>query len=166
MINRRVNFLLEPYLIRNFEESDISEMYLSWLNNKDHVKFSSQKLQSHSQESALRYLAKFKNSENLFLSISWKSTPIGTSTFYFSPNSSSLDIGILIDPKFAGLGHGKKIWGSLLEIAKSFPEVKTITAGTHVENQAMLKIFASHGMREHVNRLAGLPNHRYFTLEI
>ena len=85
---------------------------------------------------------------------------------YFSPNSSSLDIGILIDPKIAGLGHGKKIWGCLLEIARTFSEVKLITAGTHEENCAMLKIFVSHGMLERSNGLTGLPNHRYFTLEI
>lgn len=166
MIDRQISVFEEQYLIRNFEESDITELYLSWLNNKSHLKFSSQKLQSHSQESALRYLSKFKNSENLFLFILWNVIPIGTSTFYFSPNSSSLDIGILIDPKMAGLGHGKKIWGILLEIARTFPEVKSITAGTHEENQAMLKIFASHGMLESPGGLIGLPNHRYFVIEI
>jgi len=166
MFNRKIDTKSGEYHIRNFEKSDITLLYLSWLNNKDHLKFSAQKLQNHSQESAVQYLAKFRNSENLFLSISWNSTPIGTSTFYFSPNSSSLDIGILIDPKIAGLGHGKKIWGSLLEITRTFPEVNSITAGTHEENQAMLKIFASHGMLERLNGLNGLPNHRYFTLEI
>lgn len=166
MLNRKINTHSGEYYIRNFEESDITAFYLSWLNNKNHLKFSSQVLQSHSQESALQYLSKFKNSENLFLSIAWNGTAIGTSTFYFSPNSSSIDIGILIDPKIAGLGHGKKIWGILLEIARTFREVKSITAGTHEENHAMLKIFTSHGMFERLNGVKGLPDHRYFTLEL
>ena len=166
MTSRQISVFAGEYYIRNFEKSDINESYLSWLNNKDHLRFSAQRLQSHSSESALQYFATFQNSDNLFLAISWNTTSIGTSTFYFSPNSSTVDIGILINPKFAGSGHGKKIWGCLLEIARTFSEVNSITAGTHEENHAMLKIFASHGMLERLKGFTGLPNHRYFSLEI
>lgn len=166
MTSRQISVFAGEYYIRNFEKSDINELYLSWLNNKDYLRFSAQRLQSHSYESALQYFATFQNSDNLFLAISCNTTPFGTSTFYFSPNSSTVDIGILINPKFAGSGHGKKIWGCLLEIARTFSEVNSITAGTHEENYAMLKIFASHGMLERLNGFTGLPNHRYFSLEI
>ena len=67
-------------ILRPFTACDIDEVYISWLNDSDVVRFSNQRFQVHDKRSCLRYLASFKDTANLFLSVRRSSDdhPIGT----------------------------------------------------------------------------------------
>lgn len=154
------------YSIRNFELADINENYLSWLNDKTHLRYSSQRLAIHTVDSSIKYLETFKSTSNHFMLIVFKKIPIGTCTLYFSDDGKSVDIGILIAPLHSGNGHGLRVWKILLNMIKKMSSVCQVTAGTHNQNLAMLRIFEQSGMKEKIGNSLESKEYRYFTLGI
>ena len=52
--------------IRKFEKKYISKKYISWLNNKNLMKYSDQRFYKHDFKSAMNYLASMKKTNNFF----------------------------------------------------------------------------------------------------
>ena len=48
-----------------FTQSDITQEYISWLNDADVVKFSNQRFFTHDLESCQAYLSSFKNNNTV-----------------------------------------------------------------------------------------------------
>ena len=80
---------LKPFLV-----ADIDDEYISWLNDKNVMKFSNQRFFVHSYESCMVYRASFEGTENLFIGIHRLSDDklIGTLTAYFSTNHGTVDM--------------------------------------------------------------------------
>ena len=72
--------------LTTFNENNISDDYISWLNDSVVTQYSNQRFYSHDYESCKKYLQSFKKSENLFLAIKVKKTSvfIGALTVYFN----------------------------------------------------------------------------------
>ena len=60
--------------LRSFVESDISDTYISWLNDKEVVRYSNQRFLNHTVESSRNYLKSFLDSNNIYMAIEDKKT--------------------------------------------------------------------------------------------
>ena len=133
--------------IRNFTLADITEEYLSWLNNPSAVKFSNQRFLRHGYLSSIRYLFRIRSSGNSFLLIkSHENIPLGTATVYRSIHHNTCDIGILISPHYQGLGYGKVAFKAIVEHLLFKEAVRKVTAGTLSCNHPMISLMLNAGM--------------------
>ena len=53
-------------ILESFQESDISDDYISWLNDKKIVRYSNQRFITHNWETSKNFLDSFENSPNYF----------------------------------------------------------------------------------------------------
>ena len=127
--------------------NDISNVYLSWLNDRWLMRYSRQRNCVHTLETARAYLASFRQSRNRFVAIRCRRTRelLGTATIFWHTQEERADVGILIGKP--GLGYGKEAFCAIVDglIASGVPRV---TAGTSVSNGAMIRLALSAGMRE------------------
>jgi RimJ/RimL family protein N-acetyltransferase len=152
-----VNLSLEGTLtvLKPFEISDIDQTYISWLNDKQAVKYSNQRFLKHDRDSCLNYFASFKNSTNLFLSVRRleDQLQIGTMTAYISPHHGTADIGIMIGHKEVwGSGFGGDAWATLSNWLLKQDRIRKVTAGTLACNLGMLNIMERTGMHHEATR--------------
>ena len=134
--------------LSSFQKDDISKKYLSWLNDKEVVRFSNQRFIAHTLISSKKYLKSFYESKNLFLSIrlTENNQMIGTMTAYFSFHNT-VDVGIMIGEKTLwGKGFGKDAWNTLLLWLEKELNVRKITAGTLASNLGMIELMNQSGM--------------------
>ena len=139
----------ERLIISLFEVSDMSEMYISWLNDQELMRFSEQRHRKHTLSSCKRYLSSFKNSSNLFLAVKdFSGNLYGTITVYYDINNNTADIGIMIGNKKAkGLGVGFEAWNAIIKWIKINIRPRKITAGCMVKNSKMISIIERSGMQ-------------------
>lgn len=138
-----------------FSDHHISKEYLSWLNDKDVVKYSNQRFLKHNKYSATKYLSNFSNTQNLFLAIfdNSKNNMIGTMTAYIDENHNTADLGILIGKKSTwGKGLGYHSWSLLTEWLLNVHKIRKVTAGANAKNIGMLKIFKKSNMKQEATR--------------
>ncbi|MDB4638760.1 GNAT family N-acetyltransferase [bacterium] len=135
--------------IRQFESGDITDTYISWLNDPVVTRFSNQRFQTHTTESSFSYLKSFSGSSNSFLllELSSNSRPVGTATVYRSTQHGTADIGLMIgDRQCWGQGYGQEAWSWLVEAVLKEPVMRKVTGGTARLNQAMVQIMENSGM--------------------
>lgn len=136
--------------LRQFEQADITNTYVGWLNDPRVVRFSNQRFVHHDRESCLRYLASFQNSPNLFVSVRSveDDRALGTMTAYFAIHHGTVDVGILMgDPTTWGKGHGRDAWNTLTLSLIGLPSIRKVTAGTLSVNIPMIRLAEGSGMQ-------------------
>lgn len=141
--------------IRDFLETDISDDYISWLNDPVVVRFSSQRFIHHDQESSRRYLLSFATSDSYFFLVQRIDTreAIGTLTVYIEKHHGTADVGILIgDRSIWGCGYGQDAWNTVLGWLQEEPGIRKITAGTLSSNCGMIKLMERSGMKQEAIR--------------
>lgn len=141
-----MNARLEEVEIGNFTQSDISEKYLSWLNNPLHMQYSKQRFLVHTFDSAQSYLRSFSNSSNHFFSVRVRDELVGTATFYVNDAYRVGSPGILISPEHLGKGFGKKAWELLVFDIPTRLGIRKVSAGTLDVNLAMIRLFKNSDM--------------------
>ncbi|MDP4013836.1 MAG: GNAT family N-acetyltransferase [Candidatus Nanopelagicales bacterium] len=134
--------------VRNFTVLDISEEYLGALNDREHMKFSDQRLLRHDAASCRRYLASFDGTPNLFLAVEDRSSGdlVGTITAYVDPDTRTADIGILVFPRRSGTGVGTDAWRLVIHELMRSMRISEVTAGTAAGNLAMRRLIDACGM--------------------
>jgi len=92
-------------ILRSFRIGDITDTFVSFLNDKKVVKYSNQRFIRHTPESCLNYMKSFIGSDNMYLAIEDKDSGklLGTMTAYIDINHKTADIGILTG--------NRKAWG-------------------------------------------------------
>jgi [ribosomal protein S5]-alanine N-acetyltransferase len=135
--------------ISNFLHSDISEEYVSWLNNRQLMQYSEQRHCQHTVESCEDYLQGFKAGDDLFLAIrSHQGELLGSVTVYQDRNNSLVDMGILVGaPSAQGIGVGKEAWSSVVEWVFGSIRPRKLTAGCMSVNLPMIRLMESVGMQ-------------------
>lgn len=136
-------------LLREFLHQDISDSYVSWLNDAEVVKFSNQRFIVHDRLSCERYFKSFSGTDNFFLAIEdlASSDLLGTMSAYVSRNHGTVDVGIMIGKRDAwGRGIGQDAWDACLKGLFSIPWVRKVTAGTLDVNFGMLRLMQRSGM--------------------
>ena len=127
-----------------FTEAHITGEYLSWLNDKHLMRFSRQRLRTHTKESSLGYLSSFPDTPNFFWAVErlGDDLHIGTMTTYVDTHHQTADLGIMIGHKAAaGQGYGKEAWGLALKHGFETLNLRKITGGTAARNTGMVRIF-------------------------
>lgn len=138
-------------VLRPFEESDITPVYLGWLNDPVTMRYSNQRFRTHSYASSLRYLASFAGTQNLFLSVCrcTDGTPLGTMTAYVAEEHGTADTGILIGERACwGQGYGLDAWQALMRWLLTERGLRKVTAGTLDCNLPMRRLAERSGMHE------------------
>jgi ribosomal-protein-alanine N-acetyltransferase len=111
-----------------------------WLNNKDVVRFSEQRHQTHTFDSQLTYLSSFLNAPHKIYEIHCAGDMIGTITAYIDINNSVADLGILIGETSSwGKGLGTEAWKLLCDMLL-VTGIRKIEAGMMGCNYGMISI--------------------------
>ena len=146
---------MSEILIRRFDESDITQSYVDWLNDPVVTRYSQQRHMQHTYETCSNYYKSFQGSANCFLAIELKSTGkmIGTATVYKDMINRVADVGLMIGDRTAwGKGYGSESWKVILEELMEDTTIDKITAGTLRANQGMLKILNKSPLKEEAVR--------------
>ena len=128
----------------------ITDEYLGWLNDKSLMRYSRQRLSSHTRETSLDYLRSFEDSPNRFWAIYRRADRlhVGTMTAYVDRAAGSADIGILVGHAEArGKGFGREAWGLAMDYLFRVEGVDKVTGGTSALNAAMVRVFRHWQMR-------------------
>ena len=132
--------------LEDFKIEDINQDYLSWLNDKGHMKFSRQSLIEHNKVSVVKYINNLADTNNIFLSIKKNSTLIGTLTIYIDSDYQVCSPGILIGKGFAKFGYGGLVWRFVVGAISKDLRMRKVSAGAMINNYAMIKLFEKSGM--------------------
>ena len=141
--------------LRAFRKSDISDTYVSWLNDVEVVKYSNQRFLNHTIESCHRYLDSFSDTDNIYMAIEDKVTKrlCGSITAYIQTNHGTADIGLLIgNKKFWGKGIGLEAWTLMMEFLFKQCNVRKVTGGTLEVNIGMVHIMQKSMMTHEATR--------------
>lgn len=133
-----------------FTRKHISDEYISWLNNKQLMRFSEQRHKAHNADSCLAYMRSYEGTSNYFFAIEMQdeaNTHIGTITVYHDIHNRIVDIGIMIGSPIArGRGLGKEAWNAAINWVVRKINPRKITAGAMSENIPMISIMEQSGM--------------------
>ena len=135
--------------IRIFTDRDITEDYISWLNDPEVVKYSNQRFKFHDHDSSKAFLKSIDNLDAIFLKIVHLESNefIGTMTVYFSINHNTADIGIMVgNRKFWNQGLGEEAWTTVMNFLLDKLNVRKVTGGALACNKGMIRIFEKAGM--------------------
>jgi len=136
---------------RLFSEDDISDSYVSWLNNPEVVKYSNQRFRAHSIPIVLEYFLTFEGGSSIFLAVVTKDggQVFGAMTIHCIPEHETADVGILIgESKYWDKGIEKVAWRTVLELLSNDACVRKVAGGTLSCNFGMIKIMKDTGMQE------------------
>ncbi len=133
-----------------FNESYITSIYTSWLNEPLVARFSNQRFKKQSKESSLEYLSSFQGTDNLFISINSlpEEDAIENMMVYVAKPQSTADTGILIGKNSIWRkGYGVDAWKTPSHWLINSCNVRKITAETLSGNIRMKTIFERSGMK-------------------
>ena len=146
-MKKEVYFSDKNYLLIDFQKSHLTEEYISWLNDKETVKYSRHRYSKHDMKSSNNYLKEQNNNNNLFLAIEAKNISknknehIGNISVNFDFNNEHADISILIGKKrFWGKGIGYILISNLIKFLFNKKNIYIITCGTLSVNVGMIKL--------------------------
>ena len=144
-------------ILRSFRIGDITDDFVSFLNDKKVVRYSNQRFIHHTPESCLNYMKSFIDTDSMYLAIKDKDSGefLGTMTAYIDINHKTADIGILIgNRKFWGKGIGTESWGLLMNFLFSSSDIRKVTGGTLKNNIGMINIMKKNGMIHEATQVA------------
>ena len=132
-----------------FTEAHITDTYLGWLNDKDLMRYSRNRLRDHTRATAREYLESMKC--NPFYAILRDGEHVGNIAAYIDGENNIADLTILVGkPRF---GIGREAWKLAIAMVFEETEVRKIEAGTNGFNDAMIRIFTSSGMTSEGRRI-------------
>ncbi len=136
----------ERLTIRPFDTADVSPTYLSWLKDDQHMRFSNQRFETHTRDSALEYLSSFNGIDSVFLAIEMRDHAqlVGTATVFANVHHGTADIGVMIGSEHAGRGIAREAVRAIVE-ALDTQGFRKITIGTSAHNVGMLRVIESLG---------------------
>lgn len=149
LLSEKIPLVCDKTILDLFRIDDISNEYISWLNDKEVTKYSNQRFKTHDFDSCKQYLDSFEHTNNIFLSIKEKKTGVmvGTLTIYYNDHHQVADIGIMIGNKnYWGKGLAKDAWENVLKLLLNDAEVRKVTGGTLSCNKSMINIMQKAGM--------------------
>ena len=138
--------------LKYFTAKNINDTYLTWLNDKNLMRFSNQRFLIHTKDSSRKYLKEIKKNGNIFLAIYLENEFVGTITAYISHDHHTADIGILIGNQYSRKGYGLDAWITLMNYLLS-SGVRKVTGGALASNTSMIRLMEKAGMEKDGVRL-------------
>ncbi len=151
---RRIEGIIHTRHLRlvPFDRDHMTETYLSWLNDPITMRYSRHRGRRHTIEDAQRFLQDILKKGHLFWAIEYRGGGfhhIGNIIAYLEPQKRSADISIMIgDESARGKGLGKEAFHAVVNFIFEKLAYKKVTAGTMLENKAMVRLMCSLGMKE------------------
>ncbi len=134
-----------------FNESHLNENYVSWLNDKEVVRYSEQRHSKHTLETCREYYENQKKSENFFLAIELlakKGRHVGNLGISVNFANKIADLSIIIGDKSAwGTGVASRAWSLVLKTLLYDLDFRMVTAGTMDINKPMIRLIMRSGMK-------------------
>lgn len=153
-------------VLKNFTKKLISKKYLSWLNDKNLMKYSEHVHYKHSKKTSLNFLNFIKKENNLFFAIGIfdhnqdnNFCHIGNLIVYFDKKNKKAQFSIMIgEKKYRNKGIALFVWNKIIKyIFKKYQFVKVISAGTMEANKGMV-----HLLKKSKMKLIQIPKFFYF----
>ena len=144
--SKRFPIVFGDYSFNHMKSGNLSREYLSWMNDKSHLKWSNQRTLHHTKSSSKKFLKKHDTNENLFLSIRYRNQMIGTVTIYVDNVNKVATAGLLISNRMAGQGFGKVVWSLVVNELSRLLDIRKIKAGVAEGNVAMRNVMEQSGM--------------------
>jgi len=135
------------FFIRTFSSDDISQTYIEALNNKEHMKYSRQNLDEHSEGTARRFMTEVQERGGFLLGIFNKGEGKNLGTVTILPIGRDVSMGFLIFPDYASAGVLTKVLRTLLPLVEKNCSPNWLHIGTHRENLAMQRVALKNGFR-------------------
>jgi [ribosomal protein S5]-alanine N-acetyltransferase len=129
-----------------FTPACITSGYLGWLNDRELMRYSRQRLVCHTTETALAHLAEVAGTPSHFWSLRLRrdGQPVGTVTARVDSRAGVADVGFLVAVR--GRGLGRETCGVVLDFLCRHAGLRKVTGGTVRVNTAMVRIFEGWGM--------------------
>lgn len=118
---------------------------VKWLNDKNHMQFSNQRLKNHTLESQKEYCQTLENEGNFYFFGFEGELLIGTVSILVHRPHKTAEIGILISNQTKGKGFGKSLFGVASDYTFEVLKCSKLRAGCLSLNVPMIKIFESCG---------------------
>ena len=151
--------------LEQFTRGHITPQYISWLNDRELVKYSEQRHYKHTFKTCLEYYKSFIGSSNLFYAVTdaESNEHVGNITAFIDVHNKVADIGILIAK--GNQGYGLAAWKMMIQILFYEKKIRKITAGTMATNHTMIKIFEKSNMqKEYVQKRQFIRNNNEIDL--
>tara|TARA_B100000242_G_scaffold293140_1_gene270344 strand:- start:1429 stop:1971 length:543 start_codon:yes stop_codon:yes gene_type:complete len=153
MIIKEFKKLINQKTILKFFDRNLhlTREYLTWMNDKDLMKYSENRHGKHTKRSALKYYDFMKKNGNYFLAILDKKNEkhIGNISVYFDKINDVADISILIgDTNYIKCGYGIDAWQAIILYLKDILKVRKISAGTLIDNRPMIALMKKSNMKK------------------
>ena len=134
-------------LLVPFEARHLTETYVGWLNDKQHMRFSEQRHRDHTIASCRAYVASFERSPNHLWAIEHDGQHVGNISVSIDANNGVADIGLLVGRDCAGKGYGGEAWTAVLQWLLAQPHIRKVTGGCLRPNQGMIAIMEHASMQ-------------------
>ena len=140
----------ERLVIRPFSIKYLTPRYVSWLNDREVVRYSQQGFRKHTPAECRRYFESFKGTPHYFWAVTTIDPAlgyIGTMNAHVYPRHRQADIGILLGERSAwGKGFGLEAWSAACDYLFRKAGMRKITAGALSVNSRMLSLMKRAGM--------------------
>ena len=152
-MKKELEFIFDKkkYLLEEFNQKLITKKYISWLNNKNLMKYSQHNDVVYDKKKCVGFLRKIKKEKNIFFAIfsmDKKKNHIGNAIIYFHPKNNSVGLSIMIGEKdFIKRGLASFIWGQIIRYVFENFKIRIIISGCLSLNKAMIKIFKKNKMK-------------------
>jgi len=130
--------------LRPFRGEDVTDQYLSWLNDPVLMRFSRQRERQHDRETSAGYLRSFDGTPHYFWAVEERSSGGLAGTMTAFREGGATDVGILIG--WPGRGLGGEAWGMALDQLLRVERRDRVTGGSAADHLAMRRIFERWGM--------------------
>jgi len=133
----------------DFDDSHLTNRYISWLNDSDVVRYSEQRHLVHTRETCQHYVDSIRCQASQLFAIEVAAVGhIGNISVYYDLANAQAELSILVGEKSVwGLGYGSQAWSMMLDAVLSLMSIRKVKAGTMALNRPMLKIFEKSDMR-------------------
>ena len=118
---------------------------VSWLNDKNHMRFSNQRFQTHTIETQLDYVEQLRRDGNIYLVAYSGEVLVGTISILLNQALKVAEIGILISNQLKELGFGTKLMQATIAFVENKLEIKKIIGGCLSVNIGMKRVFEKCG---------------------
>lgn len=126
--------------------SDLT-IIVSWLNDKEHMKFSNQRFQNHTMKTQLDYVEKLRRDGNIYLVAYYGNTLVGTSSVLLNHPPKVAEIGILVSNQLTEFGIGTKLMQATIAFVETKLGIKKIIGGCLSVNTGMKRVFEKCGFQ-------------------
>ena len=136
-------------LIIPFAERHLTQQYVDWLNDRELMKFSTQRYRTHNLAACRDYWRSFNGTPHFFWAVELadnEMTHIGNINAYVDDNSGVADVGVLIGSGAQKKGYATEALRAVIDYLMQEVGCRKVTMGTISPNQGMIKVMEKLGM--------------------